>query len=1299
MHRLYNLVCCAFLVAALGVRAQTHVSGTIDSDTHWTLAGSPYIVDANLAVTGLAQPTLNIEAGVEVRFTAGTNLDIGSNVNSSYKGRIIASGTDAQPILFTSDGAQTPGAWDRLFFRTYVLSGSLFEHCEFAYGGASTAMVQVRGGQPVFRNCLFRDAVGKAIEPYADNSTFQLDSCEFTACGDAPISTHPELVPFIGPDQLIHGNAVNAIQVEGGTIRTSGLWEHQTVPFHIQSDISINNNSSPPVLRIVEGNQVLFPTGGDLFIGYTSNSSYRGGLIATGVEFAGQSSGPGSWNGIRVRVYSVADSVQLVDCVIRDAGQSASVGAFHVDNNAPGYLLQGCELRDSGSYGVYDAGSDTGSIRDCQFIGNQLPISVKTTNAAWIGTGNTYSGNADNRIEVRPATIRTSTAWTTQSVPFHIIDNFAINQAAETHPTLTLPYGCVLEFAHSKRISIGYTSNSNYRGALEATGVTFRGDVDSSGHWDGLYFDVYSIPSTLIGCTIRNAGNGAERSIQINTSDVVISGCTIEDGLGDGIYALNGNRPEIAGTNITSCTAAPLSIFVNDAGAVLPGNNFAGNGESEIEVRGGTITESAVWEYPGVPYRLTSAAYISSTTQPVLEVRPGVIVQLPDNTAFTIGSSSNSNYTGAIRATGATFTRTDGGSFHKGLYFAAYSDDAACLLEDCIIEYGAVSSSWGGVRCNNSSPTLRGLTIRENNGWGLLIENTSLPLVEDCHFENNAAAPISVYANNLECLGTGNSYSGNVPDRIHVIGDVVDHDQTWQDQGVALDIRGDVWVYTLGGARLTIESGSRLEFQPGTRLTIGNSSNSSYFGALTADGVWFTAATPIPGSWDGISFARFLNEEESLLENCVIEYGGESGLNANIYIYYSSPRITHCLIRHADENAIRITGAPANPVLTSNVIFGQDRGVVIESGSALIGGAAGNGNSIISNATWGVQNLSGNEVDATWNWWGSASGPSGEGPGTGDAVSIDVLYDPWRTTALGDGPATFDLLAPVQAAITPTLHPLLDWEDALDPSPADTVRYRLEISTDASYGPAFVTTIDSLLASRYQVVDELVDDTRYWWRVTAFDQQEQETFSNQIGWYFDVYVEEAPSAPVPTSPAAGATVHLTSALLQWEAAVDPDPGDQLSYRVYLAPTAAFSNADSIDTDETGVFTPFCTPATYRYWKVRAVDTTGRSSASSIYSFYVDAAAGPRPVDDLRIQPESGDAVRLEWSPIPGADQYRILKSNHAYETGAAYDLTTDLFYLDSGVTQIPGPVSYQVTALDNDLLSGSWRNLAGQPIH
>lgn len=54
--------------------------------------------------------------------------------------------------------------------------------------------------------------------------------------------------------------------------------------------------------------------------------------------------------------------------------------------------------------------------------------------------------------------------------------------------------------------------------------------------------------------------------------------------------------------------------------------------------------------------------------------------------------------------------------------------------------------------------------------------------------------------------------------------------------------------------------------------------------------------------------------------------------------------------------------------------------------------------------------LGGTPFDATQNWWGNTTGPSGSGPGTGDTVSVNITFDPWYTnagmTTLSDDTAT-----------------------------------------------------------------------------------------------------------------------------------------------------------------------------------------------------------------------------------------------------------------------------------------------------
>jgi hypothetical protein len=53
-------------------------------------------------------------------------------------------------------------------------------------------------------------------------------------------------------------------------------------------------------------------------------------------------------------------------------------------------------------------------------------------------------------------------------------------------------------------------------------------------------------------------------------------------------------------------------------------------------------------------------------------------------------------------------------------------------------------------------------------------------------------------------------------------------------------------------------------------------------------------------------------------------------------------------------------------------------------------------NSVIANQT-GFINNDATPVNATCNWWGDASGPSGAGSGTGNPAGPNVIFSPWAT--------------------------------------------------------------------------------------------------------------------------------------------------------------------------------------------------------------------------------------------------------------------------------------------------------------
>ncbi len=111
-----------FIMSTLTIFGQTTVSGT-QSGT-WTTAGSPYQVTGDITIpTG---QTLTIEPGVTIEFQAHYRIYV--------QGKILANGTEANPILFTSVDHNTGWGGIRLYEIPEI---SIFRYCHFTYGKTS----------------------------------------------------------------------------------------------------------------------------------------------------------------------------------------------------------------------------------------------------------------------------------------------------------------------------------------------------------------------------------------------------------------------------------------------------------------------------------------------------------------------------------------------------------------------------------------------------------------------------------------------------------------------------------------------------------------------------------------------------------------------------------------------------------------------------------------------------------------------------------------------------------------------------------------------------------------------------------------------------------------------------------------------------------------------------------------------------------------------------------------------------------------------------------------------------------
>ena len=97
-----TLLCTGQSAAPVTVAATsgpTHVSGTISSDTTWTSAGSPYIVDGAVSVE--ASVTLTLAPGTVVKFASSSSGGSGG-LELMPGARLVAAGTAAAKVYLTS---------------------------------------------------------------------------------------------------------------------------------------------------------------------------------------------------------------------------------------------------------------------------------------------------------------------------------------------------------------------------------------------------------------------------------------------------------------------------------------------------------------------------------------------------------------------------------------------------------------------------------------------------------------------------------------------------------------------------------------------------------------------------------------------------------------------------------------------------------------------------------------------------------------------------------------------------------------------------------------------------------------------------------------------------------------------------------------------------------------------------------------------------------------------------------------------------------------------------------------------
>jgi hypothetical protein len=149
-----------------------------------------------------------IYPGVTLTIEPGTIVQFERPVDGLYvDGILVARGTTANPILFTSDDVvKQPGQWRTLQFRTPAGSGSVMENCIVEYGasgpGGFSGSVQFDGAPAILlTNCTIRNSGTDGI--YCNASSPLIRDCRIVS------NTRDGVRTISGSNPIINGSVLS----------------------------------------------------------------------------------------------------------------------------------------------------------------------------------------------------------------------------------------------------------------------------------------------------------------------------------------------------------------------------------------------------------------------------------------------------------------------------------------------------------------------------------------------------------------------------------------------------------------------------------------------------------------------------------------------------------------------------------------------------------------------------------------------------------------------------------------------------------------------------------------------------------------------------------------------------------------------------------------------------------------------------------------------------------------------------------------------------------------------------------
>lgn len=885
---------CLFLMMFLltsSLYAQTNVSGTINSNTTWTAANSPYRIIGSVTVnTGF---TLTIESGVTVEFN--------DNLGMTVKGTLNAT----EAIFTSSSGSPTPGKWDVI----HVQGVATLNNCQVQYGQnlivntgatlnttngtaitsmasygvylynsanfmASNTSIVGTGGHGVYTSGVCNISLTDVSISNVSNNAIYLTQGSVADFENINLASTNEPIQIAG-SAIINASGTNSLSGNRILVSFTNSGSNTKLPkFNIPYYFSSNTNILSGHTLTIESGVILKFASVSLTVNGTLNAqadneekiyftSIKDDNIGGDTNGDASATGPvvNDWYGVIINGANSSGSL-MKRCYLRFAGSSGAINIVGSDAT-----VDSTEIYNS-YYGIHLTNGSSPSLT-YNTIGSSTvtPIAMSfDSDPVLVDNVLSFSDNQFDAIGligstiVRDAVVKKRDFTNIPNITYMLINNVTIPVGR----TLTVEPGVVIKSESGYNFYVEGTLNMD--GTTEEPIVLTSARDDNEGNpADTNKNGTITTPSAgQVGSIVFAPGSGGSVThtrlkyatgyyyvygqytttgaiVLINTN-ATISNNEIRN-TNYGVLCYKASNPTISDNIFANIQHTPVAIS-SSANPVFSGNTIQNVGLTALGIIGEDVTVSgtiAKRDFAGITnitYVLLSSITIKSGTN--IEVEPGVTIKVnPSQSIFVEGGFKVAGTTEEPITFTSIYDDNSGNPFDTNgdgnATTPSYSNWDAIHYKSTsddaysTLDHARIKFASQSIYLTNANTPINFVRL-SNNGYGLTTDGNSAPNVDNLIVENSTNDPLRMSLTSDPTF-TNITLTANGSTGIRIIEGNLSSNALLKKR----DIAGVQNIaYRIG--QLTIASGSTLTVEPGVVMKFSGYDHIAINGALIAEG-------------------------------------------------------------------------------------------------------------------------------------------------------------------------------------------------------------------------------------------------------------------------------------------------------------------------------------------------------------------------------------------------------------------------------------------------------------------------------